>query len=318
MTAHSYRLSIERAHEVQRIIDPVFLNSPQFISDSLSRLLGFDLVCKLETLNPIRSFKGRGTEVFAANAKPGERLYCASAGNFGQAMAYSCTRRNVPLTVYASVNANPYKIERMRELGADVVLYGADFDAAKLEGKRQAAAAGATFVEDGQDIESLEGTATIGLELLRFPRKIDSATIALGNGAFLNGIARILKHYQPSLQVVAVQANGAPAMVESWRTGKLIAHESINTIADGIGVRIPIPVALTDMQGLVDDALLVEESSIIEAMKLFHRHLGIVVEPSGAVGLAALLENKERFKGQTVATIVCGGNLTAEQMDRWL
>ena len=107
-------------------------------------------------------------------------------------------------------------------------------------------------------------------------------------------------------------------MVDSWRSAKVVNYENTNTIADGIAVRLPIPQALEDMMGLADDAILVDDNSIIKAMQLIHEHLGIVAEPSGAVGLAALLENPSLFKNQTVATIICGGNLTADQKKMWL
>jgi threonine dehydratase len=107
-------------------------------------------------------------------------------------------------------------------------------------------------------------------------------------------------------------------MIESWRRGTLIAHETVATIADGMAVRVPIPEAVEDMQGVIDDALLVSDDAMIEAMRLAHRHLGLVLEPSGAAGIAAILENRARFAGRTVATILCGGNLTAEQMALWL
>lgn len=107
-------------------------------------------------------------------------------------------------------------------------------------------------------------------------------------------------------------------MVDSWRTSSIVNYESSNTIADGIAVRIPVPQALIDMKGLVDEAFLVEDSSIIKGMQLIHQHLGIVSEPSGAVGIAAILENPNYFKNQTVATILCGGNLTSEQIKLWL
>jgi threonine dehydratase len=142
--------------------------------------------------------------------------------------------------------------------------------------------------------------------------------IALGNGALLNGMARVIKHYNPEIKIIAIQAKGAAAMVESWRSSTIVNYESTNTIADGIAVRIPVPQALMDMKGLVDDALLVDDHSIIQGMRLIHQHLGIVTEPSGAVGIAALLENPSYFRNQTVATIICGGNLTAEQTKLWL
>jgi threonine dehydratase len=317
MSIGNRRLSVENVHQAALTIDPVFLNTPQFISESLSELLGLKFICKIESVNPIRSFKGRGTEVLLSKAD-NRHLICASAGNFGQAMAYSCRKRNVKVTVYAGQNANTLKVERMQALGARVVLTGADFDAAKLEAKRIAISTQARFVEDSHDIETLEGSGTIALELLRFPDPIDYLLIALGNGALINGMATVYKACHPKTKIVAVQAHGAPAMVESWRSGKSVSYDQVHTIADGIAVRIPVPQALVDMDGLVDDALLVQEETIVRAMQLLHQHLGLVTEPSGAVGLAAILENKKMFAGKTVATVICGGNLTAEQIEQWI
>ena len=205
----------------------------------------------------------------------------------------------------------------MKAFGANVILKGNDFDSAKLEAKHAADGSGARFVEDSLDIETLEGAGTIGLELLEFPERIDVLLIALGNGAMINGIGKIFKERSPHTRIVAVQAAGAPAMIESWRTNTLVTHSTVNTIADGIAVRIPVPEALNDMQGVVDDAILVDENSIIEAMQLIHLHAGIVSEPSGAVGIAALIENKDQFRDMTVATIICGGNVTKQQLRDW-
>src|SRR5688572_17250573 len=311
------RISTQRIDEAFRIIDPVFLRTPQYISDALCELFSNRLILKVETLNPIRSFKGRGADFLLSKADKQRPIICASAGNFGQAMAYSCHKRGVQLTVYASVHANPLKIDRMKALGANVILKGNDFDSAKLEAKHAADGSGARFVEDSLDIETLEGAGTIGLELLEFPEHIDVLLIALGNGAMINGIGKIFKERSPHSRIVAVQAAGAPAMIESWRTNTLVTHSTINTIADGIAVRIPVPEALNDMQGVVDDAILVDENSIVEAMQLIHLHAGIVSEPSGAVGIAALIENKDQFKDMTVATIICGGNVTKQQLRNW-
>jgi threonine dehydratase len=317
-TNENYRLSLENVKEATQIIDPIFQNSSQFISDTLSELLNLTLVVKLETSNPVRCFKGRGAEVFVSKASADTHFICASAGNFGQAMAYSCRKRKLRLTVYASKNANPFKLARMKSLGAEVIQFGDDFDSAKLEAKRKSKELNATFIEDGQNIESLEGAATIGLELLKFPNKIDTILIALGNGSLFNGIARVIKYYNPDTRIIAIQAKGASAMVDSWRSSSIVNYETSNTIADGIAIRLPIPQALKDMTGLVDDALLVDDNNIIEGMQLIHKHLGIVSEPSGAVGIAAILENPTYFKNQTVATVICGGNLTTEQIKLWL
>lgn len=313
-----HRLKIENIREAVRVIDPVFLHTPQYYADSLSRLFGTKILVKVETANPIRSFKGRGAEYLATKLPKSARLLTASAGNFGQAMAYACGRREIDLTVYASVNANPFKLERMRMLGAAVVLHGEDFDEAKIEAKRIARATGVRMVEDGFDAETGEGAGTIGMELAEWNDRIDCVLLPVGNGALACGVGRYLKEVRPEIRIVAIQSEGAPAMLESWRQKKVVSFDSISTIGDGIGVRIPIPECVRDMEGIIDDGVVVKDASLIEAMRLAHEHLGIVLEPSGAAGLAAILENRDRFADQTVAVILCGGNLTPQQMKLWL
>jgi threonine dehydratase len=263
MTQSNHRLSIERIEQAAKTIDPIFLNSPQFVCEPLSEALGKRLALKIETLNPIRSFKGRGADFLVSQVKDDDRLVCASAGNFGQAMAYACRKRSLNLTIYASTQANPFKVERMRALGATVILHGEDFDAAKQEAKRAAFKQNSRFIEDSRDIETAEGAGTIGLEWLVFPESLEALLIPLGNGAMLNGIARVMKARSPKTRIIAIQAAGAPAMIDSWRAGRAITHDQIHTIADGIGVRVPVPEALEDMRGLVDDAILVGEDTIM-------------------------------------------------------
>jgi len=314
----SHRLSLAHIEQAMHVIDPVFLHTPQYRAESLDALLGCRVVVKVETLNPIRSFKGRGASYFLTQVPTGTPLICASAGNFGQAMAYACRSKGVHLIVYASVHANPLKVERMRALEAEVRLQGDDFDAAKAEAKRVAQTTNTRMVEDSLEVATGEGAGTIGLELLQWSEPLDSVLVALGNGALLTGVGRWVKAHAPTTRVIGVAATGAPAMVESWRANQLIEHTTVHTIADGIAVRIPIPEAVKDMHGTVDDALLVSDESMLTAMKLLHHHLGLVVEPSGAVGIAAILERRDQFQDQLVATIICGGNLTPQQMTQWL
>jgi threonine dehydratase len=312
------RITLERIEAAARGIDPVFLHTPQWFCEPLGEELGARVALKAEILNPIRSFKGRGADWLVRNLPPGVALMCASAGNFGQAMAYACRARGVPLTVYAAEQANPLKIARMRAMGARVVLAGEDFDAAKALAREAAAREGARFVEDSRDPEPTEGAGTIALEWLAFPERLDALLIPLGNGALLAGIATVIKARRPETRVVAVGASGAPAMVESLRSGRMVRHDHIDTIADGIGVRVPVPEALDDLRGLVDELTLVPDDGIVRAMRLLHRHAGVVAEPSGAAGLAALVQEPARFAGQTVGTVICGGNLTPAQMREWL
>ena len=311
------RLTLADIEAAEPLIDPVFRHSPQYICEPLSELLGCELTLKVETQNPIRSFKGRGADWLLTRNKA-LHLVCASAGNFGQAMAYAGRKQGIPVTVYASQTANPLKLARMRAMGAEVILHGADFDAAKDAARRMAQQSGSRFVEDSLDIETLVGAGTIATELARLPYALHALLVPLGNGALINGIGTAMKALIPTTSIIAVQSEGAPAMIESWQQGRVITHDRINTIADGIGVRVPVPQALDDMQHVVDEGLLVSEAGIVTAMRLLHQHAGLVVEPSGAVGVAALLENRDRFANQRVGTIICGGNLTAEQIKAWL
>jgi len=308
------RFSFADIQRAEKIIDPVFRNSPLFLSESLGELFGGHVLLKIETLNPVRSFKGRGAELLTHYAKE-RSIVCASAGNFGQAMAWSCHKRSIDLTVYASIHANAFKVQRMKEFGAHVIQEGTDFDTSKDIAREFAASNNIRFVEDILDVETVIGAGTIGLELA--DSKPDVVLTPLGNGALINGIGMAMKHLSPTTKVVGVQSQNAPAMIESWRSGKTVTHDAINTIADGIGVRIPVAEALAEMKEFVDDGMLVREETIIKAMQLIRLHAGLIVEPSAAVGLAAMLENRELFDGKTVALILTGSNLTEQQMHEW-
>ncbi len=313
------RLSLENIAASVRAIDPVFLNTPQFESDTLSAELAMRVVLKVETVNPIRSFKGRGAEFFIsrlpADSKP---LVCASAGNFGQGLAFAARKRKLPLVVYAAENANATKIERMRQLGADVRLSGRDFDAAKEHAHKFAEETGARFVVDGLEPAVSEGAGTISVELCRWHAPFDVVLIPLGDGALLAGMGLWMKAHSPATRIIGVCAAGAPVMQMSWRDHKIRRTESADTIADGIAAREPVPEALADVESVVDEILLVDDGAIIKAMQMAFRHHGLVVEPAGAAGLAAALVYNEKFRGANVATPLTGGNLTPEQIRQWL
>lgn len=316
--ADGRRLSLERIAHAATVIDPVFLDSPQYRVESLDIALGCRCVVKVETLNPIRSFKGRGTENLAASLHGRPHLVCATAGNFGQGLAYSARKRALPLTIFSALNASPMKVERMRSLGAEVRLAGEDFEAAHAAAVSFAAERGLRLVEDGRDPAIAEGAGTIGMELLGWPETLDAIVVPVGDGALLAGVARWLKAQRPATQVIGVCASGAPAMERSWRRGEVLELGRAHTIADGIAIRVPFAEALLDLQGLVDDMILVGDDAIVSAMRVAHEELGLVLEPAGAAGLAAVLSFRERFRGATVATIFTGGNITPAQMQRWL
>ena len=322
-TLPAHRIRLNAIVDALSVIDHVFLNSPQYECELLSEAVGCNLTIKVETANPIRSFKGRGGGYLVARrhrsgAFAGRRVIGASAGNWGQALAYACRAIGQPITMFASVNANPLKIEMMRKLGAEMVLQGEDFDAAKLAARAYAREIGGVQLEDGFDVEASEGAGTIAVELMRVFSPPDVVLVPLGNGAMLTGMARWIKAVRPETQVIGVQSSGADAMEKSWRSKRIVNAASVNTIADGIGVRTPVPEALADMEGLVDDVVLVDDKTIMAAMKMFYQKAGLLVEPSGAAGLAAVIENTSRFRALRVATVVCGGNLTEPQIKQYL
>jgi threonine dehydratase len=313
-----HRLSLERIAQAATVIDPVFLDSPQFRAEPLEPRFDCRVVVKVETVNPIRSFKGRGAEYFTATLDGRPHLVCATAGNFGQGMAYAARARGLSLTIFTSVSANPMKIARMRAFGADVRSVGADYDDAHRAASAFAEAIGGRLVEDGRDRAIAEGAGTIGQELLRWPEPFDDILVPVGDGALLGGVARWVKAHRPSTQVIGVVAAGAPAMERSWRAGRVQQLDRADTIADGIAVRAPFAEALADITGLVDDMLLVDDEQFVTAMRLAYEELGVVLEPSGAAGLAALLTYHDRFSGKLTGTILTGGNITVQQMEQWL
>jgi threonine dehydratase len=146
----------------------------------------------------------------------------------------------------------------------------------------------------------------------------DTILVPLGNGSLVNGIGAWVKARRPTTKVIAVVAAAAPAMALSWRLGRAVETSTAATIADGVAVRVPVPEALAVMRATVDEVVEVDETAILAAMRLAFQTLGLVVEPAGAVGLAALLVDPELGRGRRVATVLCGGNLTASQVREWL
>jgi threonine dehydratase len=315
-------VQLDNILEASRVIDPVFLNTPIFSSHTLDNALGCNLFVKIETQNPIGSFKGRGTEFFVQSSlKSGEKVVAASAGNFGQGLARAATKRSVSSVIFAATTANPLKIDAMRRLGGEVIQEGADFDGAKAAAKLYAQENKLRFVEDGREDGFAEGAGTIGLEIATYFQstgtKLDTVLVPLGNGALLAGVACALRYKLPNTKIIAVIARGAPSMKLSLEAKRVIEKEA-KTIADGIAVRVPIPESLDTLADAFDVIEEVEEEDILKAIKLIARHVGVIVEPAGAVGVAAILSNPEKFTGQGVATILCGRNISPSLLDQVL
>lgn len=315
------RLDLDRIRQARREISPVFRDTPQFRAPTLGALLDCELVIKLETANPIGCFKGRGTEVamsrLARSSGP-KAAVCASAGNLGQALAHSGRARGIAVTVIAGKGANAAKIERVRRLGGMVELVEGDIENARERAREIAARGEAFLVEDSENLDTCEGAGTIGLELVEGLDRIDTVLLAVGGGALATGVGHIFKTLSPATDIVCVQPKGAPALAMSWRARSVVTTESTNTIADGVAGRFPIAAVLDDLIAVADHVPLVEEASIIEGMRMLYRHAALVTEPSAALGIAAMLEDPERYRGKRVAAVICGSNILPDTFSAWM
>ena len=243
-------------------------------------------------------------------------MVCASAGNLGQALAWSGRTRGLEVIVVASRTAPTVKLDRIRALGAHLELVDGDIEDARRRAESIARRRGIRLLEDSLDLETCEGAATIGLELAA--AEFDTVLVALGGGAMATGVGHVLKELAPHVEVLCVQPAGAPAMTWSFHAGRVITTDTMDTIADGVAGRHPIAEVLDDLLVVADDAVLVQERSIMTGMRLLFEQAGLIVEPSAALGIAAIVEHGDRFAGRHVVTIVCGSNVAPDAHRAWL
>jgi threonine dehydratase len=319
-TSQPPRLQAPRIAAARARIDACFLDSPLHALPVLSRRFGCRLQVKDETANPVGCFKGRGATNLLASIGDDEALVCASAGNFGLAMAYGCAQRGLALTVFAADGANSAKIAGIRAHGATVVTQGHDFDAAKEAARAFATRHGQRFVEDGRDPEITEGAGTIACELLAQGEAPDAVLVPLGNGALLAGIGCWLRAHAGRTEVIGVCSRGAPVMAQCWRAGRIpcTARDAVaRTIADGIAVRVPVRVALEDLRDTIDDVVCVDDDALVPMMRALRDELDLQAEPAAVVGLAAIDADPRRFADRRVLTVITGRNLSPAQIRAW-
>lgn len=305
---HGIDLDLDRIARASSLIDPVFLNTPQYFDEQLCAALGRRVLVKVETLNPLRSFKGRGVDLLARELAPGTRMVCTSTGNFGQAVGYAATRHALSAEVFVPAGISQIKLTRMRSLGArvhEIEGGGADRAARTFAQDHEEA----VFVEDGQHPRVAEGAGTIGVELLA-AGPIDTVVLPVGDGALITGVARWIKEHSPATRVVGVCAKGAASMADSWRSGRPSPTQGADTFAEGIAISDPIPESVERMRLLVDEMVVVSDADMLAAMRTALATLGVLPEPAGAAGLAAIATHD--LPGQVVATVITGANTATE------
>lgn len=293
-------------------IRPFIHRTPLIYSSSLSLITGAEVYLKAENLQKTGSFKVRG----AVNKMTGikaHKVIAASMGNHAQGVAYAASRLGLRAEIVMPSNASIVKEEAARGYGAEVALHGKDFNDA-LEYAR--ARKGCIFIHPFDDEEVIAGQGTVGLEIIEDLKDIDFILAPVGGGGLISGVAVAVKNASPETKVIGVQAESAPSAYISFKERKISVKPPVATLADGIAVGRVGEKTFDIMMSLVDDMLVAREESIAQAILLFLERKKLVVEGAGAVGLAALIENRERFAGKRAVLIVSGGNIDSTVIDK--
>lgn len=277
----------------------------------LSRELGCELLVKNETVSPVASFKWRGALNAILREQDVRGVVTSSTGNHGQGVAWAARVTGVPAHIFLPLGANPTKRAKIELLGATIHDIGHDLDAAKELALAFARDEDFTFIDDGESEAVIEGAGTVGLEIANALDTIDVVYVPMGSGSLASGVAIAIKQKHPNARVIAVQAKGSPAMVESFHAKRAI-ERPIDTVADGLVCRVPAQLALDLLVEHVDDALTIPDDELLAAAREMILGAHILVEPSGSAGLAAWLRKRER----NAVVIATGANITRELFRR--
>ncbi len=294
-----------------RRLAPHMTPTPLVFSPALSDLLGADVWLKLETASEIASFKLRGAlNALLSVEAPGSAL-TSSTGNHGQGVALAARRLGIPADIFVPVDPNPVKVRMIELLGGRVHVGGHDIDAAKERAYAHQARHGGTFVDDGENANLIAGAGTVGLEIGKALSGIDVLYVPMGSGSLAGGTAVGVRSVQPGARVVAVQATGAPAMVESFHARRAI-ERPIATRADCLVCRIPAAQALSTLIAAVDDALLVTDEEMLSAVHAYLARAHLLVELGSAAPLVGAWKEREKNRGKRVVLVVSGANAVPE------
>ncbi|MEZ0091210.1 threonine ammonia-lyase [Streptacidiphilus sp. EB129] len=314
------QITLDDLRGAHKMLAGVARVTPMEGSRHLSRLLGAPVHLKCENLQRTGSFKLRGAYVRIAGLSPVERaagVVAASAGNHAQGVALAATTLGVHSTVFMPVAAPLPKVAATREYGAEVRLYGENFDATLAAALEHAQSTGAVVIHpfDHQDV--VAGQGTVGLEILEQCPEVRTILVGVGGGGLLAGIATAVKLLRPDVRVIGVQAAGAAAYPPSLRAGRPVTLDGFSTMADGIQVGRPGDIPFDIVSRLADGVLTVSENALARALLICLERCKLVVEPAGASTVAALLEHGAELEGPVVA-VLSGGNIDPLLMQRVL
>ena len=304
-------LTLQEIEDAARVVHAAMPPTPQYPWPLLARRTGCEAWVKHENHTPIGAFKVRGGLVYmdrlARSARPAG-VVSATRGNHGQSIAVGAARAGLPATIVVPHGNSVEKNAAMRAFGAELVEEGHDFDAARAAAERLARERGLHMVPSFHR-DLVAGVASYGLELFRAAPPLDAVYVPIGLGSGICGTIAARDALSPATQVIGVVSNGAPAYALSFAAGKVVATNSVDTMADGMAVRGPDAEALAIILEGADRIVSVSDAEIEAAMRAYFEDTHQVTEGAGAAALAALLQERARFAGKRVGLILSGGNI---------
>jgi threonine dehydratase len=312
--------TIADVYRAKHLLEGQLQATPLVYNVTMSRELGFEAYLKLENLQPIGAFKVRGGINLCASLSDEERargIVGASTGNHGQSLAYGAKLCKTRCVIAMPEEANPLKVESMRALGAEVEFHGANFEEARAWAEDFARENRMRYVHHVNSPALVAGVATISLEIVEALPDVDVIITPIGGGSASVGHLIVAKALRPDVQVIGVQAAGAPAVYNSWRE-RTLQKGTINTAAEGLATGHAYYTPVRMFIDRMDDMLLASEDEMRRAMLLLARTAHVVAEESGAAATAAAVQMAERLRGKKVALVVSGGNITLDHLRRVL
>ena len=302
-------VTFEEIESADAVVDPVVRRTPLWRAESLSSLAGRPVLLKNEHLQRTGSFKIRGALSVVADLGPDvSEVVAGSSGNHAQGVALAAAQARRAATVFMPTTAPLPKVQATEDYGADVRLEGETVGDAVRAARAHARETGAHFIPPFDDRRVIAGQGTVGLELAEQVEGAATVLVPIGGGGLISGIAAALAETRPELDVVGVQAEGASSMRASLEAGEPVAVEPLRTIADGIAVPAPSELTLAHVEALVERVVTVDDEAIGRALVLLLERAKAVVEPAGAVGLAAVLAGHVDGDGPVVV-VLSGGNV---------
>jgi threonine dehydratase len=311
---------IAETYRAKHIIENYLPRTPLLYNLPISRDLGCDIYLKLENLQPIGAFKVRGGVYLASTLSEEERargIIGASTGNHGQSLAYAANLFGIRCVIAMPEEANPMKVESMRALGAEVEFHGADFEEARFWAEETARREAMRYVHHINAPALVAAVSTISLEIIEDLPDVDVIITPIGGGSAAVGHCLVAKALRPNVEVIGVQAEGAPAVYHSWRERALQSAE-IDTTAEGLATGQAYYVAVKTFIDRLDDMLLVSDEEMRDAVVRLLRSAHTVAEESGAAATAGAVKLGDRLRGKKVAVVVSGGNMTLDSLRRVL